>query len=135
MLKLILIIWIYYMSYSIFRRFYLLSYSVLLTLLLILLFDSIFLIVSYIGIPCIQYLLSTNQYSNKLVQQVLNKIYAVNRFFGVSPNEPKNSKKFQKNVKFGLQSDINMEKKMNGSDRLFGFWNFKFPPEAFRPIC
>ena len=32
-----------------------------------------------------------------------------------------NSKKFQKNVKFGLQADINMEKEMNGSDRLFGF--------------
>ena len=32
-----------------------------------------------------------------------------------------NSKKIQKNVKFGLQAHINMENKMNGSDRLFGF--------------
>jgi hypothetical protein len=32
-----------------------------------------------------------------------------------------NSKKIPKNVKFGLQADINMENKMNGSDRLFGF--------------
>ena len=31
------------------------------------------------------------------------------------------SKKIQKNVKFGLQADINMENKMNGSDRPFGF--------------
>ena len=30
-----------------------------------------------------------------------------------------NSKKNQKNVKFGLQAHINMENKMNGSDRLF----------------
>ena len=29
----------------------------------------------------------------------------------------KNSKKIQKNVKFGLQAHINMENKMNGSDR------------------
>ena len=32
-----------------------------------------------------------------------------------------NSKKNQKNVKFGLQAHINIENKMNGSDRLFGF--------------
>ena len=32
-----------------------------------------------------------------------------------------NSKKIQKNVKFGLQTHINMENKMNGSDRLFVF--------------
>ena len=31
-----------------------------------------------------------------------------------------NSKKIQKNVKFGIQAHINMENKMNGSDRLFG---------------
>ena len=30
-------------------------------------------------------------------------------------------KKNQKNVKFGLQEDINMENKINGSDRPFGF--------------
>ena len=33
----------------------------------------------------------------------------------------KNRKKIQKNVKFGLQAHINMENKMNGSDRRFGF--------------
>ena len=32
-----------------------------------------------------------------------------------------NSKKIQKNVKFGLQVDYNIENKMNGSDRPFGF--------------
>ena len=31
------------------------------------------------------------------------------------------SKKIQKNVKFGLQAHINMENKMNGSDRPLGF--------------
>ena len=31
-----------------------------------------------------------------------------------------NSKKIQKNVKFGLQAHINMENKMNGLDRSFG---------------
>src|ERR1017187_10247370 len=31
-----------------------------------------------------------------------------------------NSKKIPKNVKFGLQADINMENKMNGLDRSFG---------------
>ena len=46
-----------------------------------------------------------------------------------------NSKKIQKNVKFGLQAHINMENKMNGSDRLFEFWNFKFGPCVFRLIC
>ena len=46
-----------------------------------------------------------------------------------------NSKKIQKNVKFGLQAHINMENKKNGSDRLFEFWNFKFGPCVFRPIC
>ena len=30
-----------------------------------------------------------------------------------------NSKKIQKDVKFGLQVDYNMENKMNGSDRRF----------------
>ena len=30
-----------------------------------------------------------------------------------------NNKKIQKNVKFGLQAHINMENKMNGSDRPF----------------
>ena len=33
----------------------------------------------------------------------------------------KNSKKFPKNVKFGLQTHINMKDKMNGSDRPFEF--------------
>ena len=33
----------------------------------------------------------------------------------------KNSKKISKNVKFGLQAHINMENKMNGLDRSFGF--------------
>ena len=32
-----------------------------------------------------------------------------------------NSKKIQKNVKFGLQAHINIENKMNGSDRPFEF--------------
>ena len=32
-----------------------------------------------------------------------------------------NSKKIQKNVKFGIQTHINMENRMNGSDRLFEF--------------
>ena len=32
-----------------------------------------------------------------------------------------NSKKIQKNVKFGLQKHINIENKMNGSDRPFEF--------------
>ena len=32
----------------------------------------------------------------------------------------KNSKIFPKNVKFGLQTHINMENKLNGLDRLFG---------------
>ena len=32
-----------------------------------------------------------------------------------------NSKKIQKNIKFGLQAHINMENKMNDSDRPFGF--------------
>ena len=32
----------------------------------------------------------------------------------------KNSKKFPKNVKFGLQIHINMKNKINGLDRLFG---------------
>ena len=36
-------------------------------------------------------------------------------------NSEKNSKKFPKNVKFGLQTHINMENKMNGSDRPLGF--------------
>jgi len=43
-----------------------------------------------------------------------------------------NSKKIQKNIKFGLQAHINMENKMNGSDRHFGFWNFKFGPYAYK---
>ena len=46
-----------------------------------------------------------------------------------------NSKQIQKNVKFGLQAHINMENKMNGSDRPFGFWNFKFGPCVFRAKC
>ena len=36
-----------------------------------------------------------------------------------------NSKKIQKNVKFGLQAHINMENKMNGSDRTFEHWKAK----------
>ena len=36
-----------------------------------------------------------------------------------------NSKQIQKNVKFGLQAHINMENKMNGSDRPFGHWKHK----------
>ena len=36
-----------------------------------------------------------------------------------------NSKKIQKNVKFGLQAHINMENKMNGLDRSFGHWKRK----------
>ena len=35
-------------------------------------------------------------------------------------------KKFQKNVKFGLQTHINIENKMNGSDRLLEFWKLKY---------
>ena len=36
-----------------------------------------------------------------------------------------NSKKIQKNIKSGLQAHINMENKMNGSDRPFGYWKRK----------
>ena len=36
-----------------------------------------------------------------------------------------NSKQIQKNVKFGLQAHINMENKMNGSDRSFEHWKRK----------
>ena len=46
-----------------------------------------------------------------------------------------NSNKFSKNVKFGLQVYFNIDITMNGSDRLFEFWNFKFGPYVFRPIC
>ena len=46
-----------------------------------------------------------------------------------------NSKKIPKNVKFGLQADINMENKMNGSDRLFGFWKIENGLVALRPKC
>ena len=35
-------------------------------------------------------------------------------------------KKFQKNVKFGLQTNINMENKMNGLDRPFEFSKLKY---------
>ena len=45
-----------------------------------------------------------------------------------------NSKKILKNVKFGLQAHINMENKINGSDRPFEFSNFKFEPCVFQPI-
>ena len=33
---------------------------------------------------------------------------------------------FQKNVKFGLQTHINMENKMNGSDRPLEFWKVEY---------
>ena len=36
-----------------------------------------------------------------------------------------NSKKIQKNVKFGLQAHINMKNKMNSSDQPFGHWKRK----------
>ena len=36
-----------------------------------------------------------------------------------------NSKKIQKNVKFGLQAHINMENKMNGLNRSFRHWKCK----------
>ena len=46
-----------------------------------------------------------------------------------------NSKQIPKNVKFGLHADINMENKMNGSDRLFGFWKIKNGVAALRAKC
>ena len=36
----------------------------------------------------------------------------------------KHSKKFPKNIKFGLQAHFNMEIMLNGSDRLFELWKF-----------
>ena len=46
-----------------------------------------------------------------------------------------NSKKIQKNVKFGLQAHINMENKMNGLDRPFGFWILDLWSNAQTPPC
>ena len=46
-----------------------------------------------------------------------------------------NSKKIPKNVKFGLQADINILNKMNGSDRLFGFWKTENGVAALGPKC
>ena len=35
-------------------------------------------------------------------------------------------KNFQKMYKFGLQTHINMENKMNGSDQPLGFWKLEY---------
>ena len=45
------------------------------------------------------------------------------------------SKKIVKNVKFGLQAHINMENKMNGLDRSFGFWIDDLWSNAQTPPC
>ena len=45
-----------------------------------------------------------------------------------------NSKKIQKNVKFGLQPHINMENKMNSSDRSFGHWKRKNEFKVFTKV-
>ena len=46
-----------------------------------------------------------------------------------------NSKQIPKNIKFGLLAHFNMENKMNGSDRPFGFWKVEYWSNAPKPLC
>ena len=46
-----------------------------------------------------------------------------------------NSKKFQKNVKFGLQAHFNMENMLSWSDQLFELRKLKNELDVFRPPC